>query len=143
MNSSTRFFILSKFNLHRSYSVEAKVASSKRISHKRAINKFFLENEHLFAVKEHIPTQYLTRRRTGIPENLYLACPKVAKIIASHVKAACESFKENQIIAETNAGLGLITTELLESGVTSVRLYEPCPEFRFELKVTNDNFRLH
>ncbi|KAG5884975.1 hypothetical protein JTB14_000366 [Gonioctena quinquepunctata] len=41
---------------------------------------------------------------------------------------------EKQIISETNAGLGLISTELLERGVDRVRMYESCPEFRQELK---------
>ncbi|XP_018563365.1 dimethyladenosine transferase 2, mitochondrial [Anoplophora glabripennis] len=138
MNSSTRFFILSKFILHRTYSDSVKATkiagNPKRPSHKRVINRFFLENEHLTALKEHIPEQHLTLRRAGLPENLYLICPKVAKIIASHVKAATESNGNNQVIAETNAGLGLISMELLENGVTPVRVYETCPDFRKELK---------
>lgn len=143
MNSSKHFLLKCKFNLPRLYCTEStkiKKSGIKRLSHKNAMNKFFLENEHLAALKQYIPAQYLALRRAKLPENLYLICPKVAKMIASRVKATTELNKQNQIIAETNAGLGLITTELLESGVSPVRLYESCPDFRCELKVRLDTF---
>ncbi|KAJ8926122.1 hypothetical protein NQ315_009979 [Exocentrus adspersus] len=125
----------------------------KRVSHKMAIANFFLEN-NLSPILQHLPRQYLKVRKAGSPESLYLVCPKTAKTIASYVKAAFEE-NQDQIIAETNAGLGLIATELLDSGVRPVRLYEPCPDFRLELKdfgkvytgqvelFTKDIFHLH
>lgn len=135
----------SKFNLCTSFCTEStkvKKIGSRRVSHKNAMNKFFLENEHLATLKQYIPKQYLTLRRAKTPENLYLICPKIAKMIASYIKIDAKLNKESQIVAETNAGLGLITAELLENGVSPIRLYESCPDFRCELKVRVNIFSL-
>lgn len=67
-------------------------------------------------------------------DSLYLIDSIIAKEIVHHVLSELEDVK-NKVICETNAGLGMIALELLDSGVQLVRLYESCPEFRNSLKV--------
>lgn len=97
----------------------------------KAIENFLNQHPHLENIKKYIPSQYLNISSKISNEYLYLICTKTAKIIADHV---VPSICEDQIIAETNAGLGLVTTELLERGVKRVRMYESCPDFRVDLK---------
>ncbi|KAJ8932073.1 hypothetical protein NQ314_014975 [Rhamnusium bicolor] len=111
----------------------AKPVKNTRTTHSKRINLFFSKNEDLKELKQYIPSKYFQLKRIGIPENLYLICPSVAKTIVSHLMPTL-NLNSNQIICETNAGLGLIATELLENGVKLVRLYESCPDFRLELK---------
>ncbi|XP_056646724.1 dimethyladenosine transferase 2, mitochondrial [Diorhabda sublineata] len=97
----------------------------------KAIDNFLNQHPHLKQIKKYIPSQYLNISSKISNEYLYLICTKTAKLIADHV---IPSISEDQIIAETNAGLGLITTELLERSVKRVRMYESCPDFRVDLK---------
>ncbi|KAJ8962737.1 hypothetical protein NQ318_001135 [Aromia moschata] len=112
---------------------DAQSLKKPRLSHAKAINIFFQENKEIRGIKQFIPSKYLELKRKGTPDHLYLINPAIAKIIFSHLKSVLNS-KSDQIICETNAGLGLVATELLEYGIKLVRLYESCPEFREGLK---------
>ncbi|CAH2000889.1 unnamed protein product [Acanthoscelides obtectus] len=114
---------------------DLKRTAENRIPFSRELVYFLTANPHLSSVKKYIPPRHLAVTRA--PENLYLICPNVAKSIANIVFPHLRSTK-SQVIAETNAGLGLITTELLEKGVDLIRLYEMCSDFRRELKEFGD-----
>ncbi|CAH2000897.1 unnamed protein product [Acanthoscelides obtectus] len=114
---------------------DLKPTAEKRIPFSHELHYFLTANPHLSTVKKYIPPRYFAE--TTAPENMYLICPNAAKSIANIVFPHLRSTK-SQVIAETNAGLGLITTELLEKGVDLIRLYESCSDFRKELKAFGD-----
>lgn len=103
-------------------------------SYSRGVKDYLRKNPELLEIKQYIPDKYLKTSSKIANEYLYLICPNAAHKIADHVVSAAT---DNQIIAETNTGLGLITTELLEKGIKKVRMYESCSEFRVDLKVSN------
>lgn len=116
---------------------EDKAELKRQKSAKLKLTAYFKSEPHLFAVKKYIPEKYfLIKHDTSVLDSLYLVDSNVAKDIVKHVMAEVVDAKK-QIICETNAGLGLIALELLDSGVNLVRLYESCPEFRNSLKVQN------
>lgn len=95
----------------------------------------YLKSElHLFEMLPYIPDKYLKLRRRDTIENLYLIDSKVAKDVVNLIFPIIQKNKK-QIVCETNAGLGLIASELLDLGWPMVRLYEVCGEFRTALKV--------
>ncbi|CAG9862997.1 unnamed protein product [Phyllotreta striolata] len=98
-----------------------------------SINNRAFVNKHpnLSQMMKYVPKEYQKVSSKVAQEYLYLICPQTAKIIAEHV---VNSVNDNQIVAETNVGLGLITSELLDRGVPIVRMYESSPEFRLDLK---------
>nr|CAH7716454.1 unnamed protein product [Callosobruchus chinensis] len=111
----------------------AKSDTETRVPHTRELYYLFTTYPHLQNIKKYIPPKYFLRSNTVPAENIYLICPKTAKRIADIVFKYLRSTK-TQVIAETNAGLGLIATELLDKGLDLIRLYETCPEFREELR---------
>lgn len=106
----------------------------KRKYNKRFTN-FFLEYPHLLQIRQLIPGQYLTVTKGVVSDSVYLICPKVAKEVVGLVEPHLD-LSNDQIIAETNAGLGLITQELIKIGIPVVRMYEHCEDFRFRLRVS-------
>lgn len=109
-------------------------------SFKTRLTKYFNSKPHLKKIQEYIPKKYLINKRyPAIIENLYLIDSEIAKDIVKHILPILQSNK-NQLVCETNAGLGFITTELLDNGIELVRLYETCSEFRVTLKDFNDMY---
>lgn len=98
----------------------------------REMKQFFEANSDLSQIMQYIPRKYL--RINSVSEHHYLVCQKTARDITDKIVPFMD-LSGKQLIAETNAGLGLITAELLERGADLVRMYESCPEFRMELKV--------
>ncbi|GJQ66618.1 mtTFB2 [Trypoxylus dichotomus] len=81
--------------------------------------------------------------------NLYLSSAKhiqniryiiphsaIASDIAKHVLPVVKD--KSGIVCETNAGLGFLTSELLDGGLHRIRLYETCSDFRLTLKGFSD-----
>lgn len=99
----------------------------------KAVQKFFERDFELLGILPHIPIKYL--RVNSAAEHHYLISPKIAKQVVDKIMPFLD-LSGKQLIAETNAGLGLISGELLERGVDLVRMYESCSEFRTELKVS-------
>ncbi|XP_030753407.1 dimethyladenosine transferase 2, mitochondrial [Sitophilus oryzae] len=104
---------------------------SKRSSE---VDAFFQSNNHMEYLKELIPANIKLQRKTVIPDRMYLICPNTAKKVAEYVWEQTKS-NTNQLICETNPGVGVITIELLEKGARKVRLYEPNELFHEPLKV--------
>ncbi|CAH0551418.1 unnamed protein product [Brassicogethes aeneus] len=102
-------------------------------SHTTKINNFFRKDPDLAEIKEFIPEKYLDCKRKTLTDNLYLICAKIARRTVRHVMPAIKN-NTNQIVCETNAGLGFISSELLRKKIPLIRLYESCPEFREMLK---------
>lgn len=109
---------------------------SKRVRFTKPMLQFFHSDPDLLKVVSHIPDKYL--RQNSLSRHYYLVCPKIAKDIVDKIMPFLD-LSGKQLIAETNAGLGLITLELLKRGVPKVRMYEPCAEFRQELRVSKCN----
>lgn len=103
------------------------------ISTTKNMHLFFENNPVLANNLPHIPQKYLRHNKGA--EHHYLICPTTAKDIVDKIMPFLD-LSGKQLIAETNTGLGLITGELLDRGVNFVRMYENCPEFRVELKVS-------
>lgn len=98
----------------------------------KEMRKFFESNPELLDVLPHIPTKHL--RVYTASDHHYLISQKIAKKLVHEIMPFLD-LSGKQLIAETNAGLGLITGELMSRGVNLVRMYEPCSEFQTELKV--------
>lgn len=113
-------------------------SNTKNIHWTRGLSKemriFLKSNPELVDVFPYIPSKYL--RVNSKAEHHYLISPKIAKKLVDEIMPFLD-LSGKQIIAETNAGLGLISAELLARGVNLVRMYESCPHFRTELKVIN------
>lgn len=114
---------------------EKKTELKKQKSAKLKLAAYFKSEPHLSAVKKYIPEKYFALKHdTSLLDSLYLIDSVIAKDIVRKVLSELSDVKK-QVICETNAGLGLISLELLDSGINLVRLYECCPEFRNSLKV--------
>nr|XP_023024313.1 uncharacterized protein LOC111512425 [Leptinotarsa decemlineata] len=98
--------------------------NSIRKAGSRQIKNFINFHPHL-KVAHRIPAIYKKIAARDSIDYLYLVCPETARNIANHVLASVNLDKK-QVIAEANAGLGLVSTELLERGVNRVRIYEKC-----------------
>ncbi|KAK5648601.1 hypothetical protein RI129_003493 [Pyrocoelia pectoralis] len=101
-------------------------------SYNARIERHFNERYELKLVKEHIPKKYLTQNRQNVLRNLYLVNSTFAKDIVKRILPYLKN--KDQVICESNAGLGLISTELIRRGIKKVRLYEACAEFRAYLR---------
>nr|CAI5860323.1 unnamed protein product [Callosobruchus analis] len=108
-------------------------SNTERAPLTRELYYLFATHPHLENIKKYIPPKYFHRPHKIPADNIYLICTKTAKKIADIVLQHLRSTK-NQVVAETNAGLGLIATELLDKGLDLIRLYETCSEFREELR---------
>lgn len=102
-------------------------------SHLREMAEFFNENPKVAIYKDFLPTKIWASKPYKIPDYFYLVCPDTAKKIAKEVIQRLHG--GNQVIAESNPGLGLITEALLKKGVSFVRLYELNIEFQDYLLV--------
>lgn len=107
-------------------------ATAKTRGMTKEMREFFESVPELLDVMPHIPSKYLRNNSTS--EHHYLISSTIAKHIVDKIMPFLD-LSGKQLIAETNAGLGLITSELLEKGVNLVRMYEYCSEFRVELRV--------
>lgn len=101
-------------------------------SYNARIERHFNERYELKLVKPHIPKKYLTQNRQNILRHSYMVNSTYAKDIVNRILPYLKD--KDQIICETNAGLGLISTELIRRGVEKVRLYEASMEFRAYLR---------
>lgn len=115
----------------RIFCTNAKQARPTRNSH---IMKYMQSKSSLKEMVPFIPEKYFTIKRKTPPENLYLIDEDVAKSVVNRILPLLKR-NEDQVICETNAGLGLISSQLLDNGIKLVRLYESCSEFRQSLKV--------
>lgn len=115
-------------------SAESKPPESSK-SFKTRLTKYFNSKPHLKKIQKYIPEKYLINE--SHPANLYLIDSEIAKDIVKHILPIIQSNK-NQLVCETSAGLGFITTELLDNGIELVRMYETCWEFRETLKDFSD-----
>lgn len=111
-----------------------KIASVDKKSHSIRLGYFFKQNPHIQSIRSQIPEKYLQLKRITPPDNLYLIDKNVARWVVSNILPIIQQ-NENQIVSETNAGLGFITAELLDRGVRLVRIYEPCSDFKSLQKV--------
>lgn len=102
-------------------------------SHLREMAEFFNENHNVAKYKDFLPTKIWASKPYKTPDYLYLVCPDIAKKIAKEVVQRLHG--GNQVIAESNPGLGLITEALFQKGVSFVRLYELNSEFQDYLLV--------
>ncbi|KAL1513105.1 hypothetical protein ABEB36_002567 [Hypothenemus hampei] len=89
--------------------------------HIAELKHFFNKNPHIGAYQAFIPNDIMKKKPYKAPEYVYLICPDIARKVANHI---LNHTGPNQIIAETNPGLGLITQVLLKEGVSNLRLYE-------------------
>lgn len=115
------------------YCTQTKSVVKRKKGIPRTIKDFFLSEPELKKLLPHIPLKYL--HRNSLSQHFYLVSPEVAKDVVKKILPFLD-LSGKQLIAETNAGLGLITIELLKAGVNRVRMYESCSEFRMELKVS-------
>lgn len=114
---------------------EEKTSSKKKNKPRsQKIVNYFTSEPHLNEVVKLIPSEYFAPKRRLTLEHLYLADKNIAKDVVSHVLPFILEMKK-QIICETNAGLGLITAELLQNNIEAVRMYETCPDLRNIIKV--------
>ncbi|KAF2899754.1 hypothetical protein ILUMI_02530 [Ignelater luminosus] len=97
------------------------------------IINYFANKPHFDEVVKLIPPEYFVSKRRLALQHLHLADKDIAKDVTSHVLPFVLRNKE-QIICETNAGLGLISAELLQNNIETVRMYETCPDFRNLIK---------
>lgn len=104
---------------------------------KAKLRSYLKSQTNLFEMLPYIPQKYITLKRRDFIENLYLIDSKIAKDAVSQVVSTIQK-NNKQVVCETNAGLGLISSELLDAGVPVVRLCESCPDFRVALKVCNN-----
>lgn len=117
---------------------ETKKEKSPNLSTINKLKRYIASEPHLKAVREYIPEKYIAVKHSKVAiDSIYLIDSKIAKDIVKHILPKLTK-QEDQIIAETNAGLGLIASELLDQNVKLVRLYESCAEFRNSLKTFND-----
>lgn len=108
---------------------------------RRSLLKYLSSAPHLKELKAHIPHKYLVvKRHLSAIENMYLINSETAKDIAKRILPIVKTDFNGQVVAETNAGLGLVTVELLKSGVKLIRLYESCSEFREALMKLNNDY---
>lgn len=101
---------------------------------RQKLRNYLSGESHLLEMLRYIPEKYLKLKRKGTIEHMYLVDSQIAKEVVSQILPIIERNKE-QIVCETNAGLGLISAELLDNGWPMVRLYEVCLDFRTALKV--------
>lgn len=118
-----------------SYCSEPNTAVKKSRGIPKEMQTFFKSDRQMLEILPHVPSKYL--RQNSLSQHFYLTSPKIAKDIVKKIKPFLD-LSGKQLIAETNAGLGLITIELLKEGVNNVRMYESCSEFRTELRVSLD-----
>lgn len=111
------------------------IGKNRQKGHYIKLGKYFESNPSAKKLKPFIPAKYFELKRKTPPESLYLIDSSIAKKVALQVFPILNAQKKNQIICETNAGLGLIASELLDAGIPTIRLYESCSDFRFTLKV--------
>lgn len=110
-------------------------SKQKQKGHSIRLTKYFESHQHLKEIRRYIPEKYLTLKRKTAPESMYLIDQEIARDVVSHILPILKEQK-NQVVAETNAGLGFISTELLERGMPTMRLYESCSDFRQGLLVS-------
>ncbi|KAL3286536.1 hypothetical protein HHI36_001041 [Cryptolaemus montrouzieri] len=110
------------------------IKSPKQNSHRAKLDTYFNSNKDRQHLRSLIPDEcYILKRNT---DYLYLIDPAVAKKVVSHILPYI--VKNNQLVAESSPGLGLISKELLKNDVGRIRLYETLPEFSEELKVFSE-----
>lgn len=101
---------------------------------KKKLLNHFKRDLQLFKMLPYIPQKYFKLKARDRIENMYLVDSKIAKHAVSLILPLIRENNE-QVVCETNAGLGLISSELLDNGWPLMRLYETCPDFRAALKV--------
>lgn len=107
----------------------------------RALNALFKSNAKIENLKNNIPRKYFKLKACA--DHLYLIDPDVAE---DSVGLILPDIKNRKYIAETNAGLGLITKQLIDNGIKKVHMYETCPLFREQLNklvAENKNVKLN
>lgn len=105
----------------------------KRITHSE---KYMQSDEKLSPLIKHIPNKYFPSKKKALISNMYLVNPEVAESVAGWIMPFVKS-KSDQVICETNAGLGLISSNLLKAGLGRIRIYESCMDFQTYLTVSN------
>lgn len=108
----------------------------RKNNHNIGIGNYFASKPSLAETKPCIPNKYFVLKRRTAPENLYLIDQDIAKEATEKILPVLKT--ANTLICETNVGLGLLASNLLNNNVNLIRLYESCPDFRHSLKVMNN-----
>lgn len=115
-------------------SVDKKDATKIKRSHSIKFGKYMESQPHLQKIREYIPEKYTKLKHGNKPESLYLFDEVIAKEVALTTYQYIKNNSPDTIVCESNVGLGLISGDLLDHGIDSLRLYELCPDFREALK---------
>lgn len=123
--------------IKRNYATTSNWKRTKRkLKANREVMSYLESKPNLKEMIEFIPEKYLRIKRISPPEHLYLIDNSIAKSVVKYVYPKIKKYdNDDHVICETNAGLGLITSELLEKGINLVRMYETCVLFRQGLRV--------
>lgn len=103
------------------------------LPHRKKINLYLSSCKHIEDIRYIIPYKYTEIKKHTLADNLYLVDSRIAADIAKRILPFIKD--KNRMVCETNAGLGFITSELLDNGLDRIRLYETCSDFRLTLKV--------
>ncbi|KRT83981.1 hypothetical protein AMK59_1097, partial [Oryctes borbonicus] len=103
------------------------------LPHRKKMNVYLNSAKHIESIRHIIPCKYTDLKRRTVADNLYLIDSLIARDIAKHILPTIKD--KNSIVCETNAGLGFLTSELLDGDIQRIRLYETCADFRLTLKV--------
>lgn len=122
----------------RKYCSKSDPPKQKRKNHHNiGIANYFSSKPCLRDIKQCIPNKYFVLNRRTAPENIYLIDPDIANEATATILSCLKNTKG--LICETNVGLGLLASNLLNNGVNMIRLYESCSDFRYSLKVNVNN----
>lgn len=105
------------------------------LPHRKRMNLYLSSAKHIEEIRHIIPCKYTELKKRALADNLYLVDARIASDIAKHILPFLKD--KSRKVCETNAGLGFLTSELLEGGVEQIRLYETCSDFRLTLKVNH------
>lgn len=89
------------------------------------IKEQFFKSDELKTIVNKFPEKFL-RKKYKVPGQLYIAHPSAAQCIAPHLTAGIPT---DMPVIEVNPGLGLLTQELIDHGLSNLRLYESAKEF--------------
>lgn len=109
-------------------------SSTKANNKPRKILTCFENETQILEIIESFPPQHVKIRANSRIEYLYLINPDIAKDIVGQIVPILNP-KRKHFVAETNPGIGILTKELLNGGVKSLRLYESCSDMRLQLTV--------
>ncbi|KAK9694339.1 hypothetical protein QE152_g33615 [Popillia japonica] len=90
------------------------------LPHRKKINLYLSSCKHIEDIRYIIPYKYTEIKKHTLADNLYLVDSRIAADIAKRILPFIKD--KNRMVCETNAGLGFITSELLDNGLDRIRL---------------------